>query len=239
MHQALQLDLVAEEIVGHLSPRSACASAGVCSSWKGPSVAVVDAAYEIQFAAAIPCIAARQQLVRLLGAPSKPARAALTWRRCASKRAQKLEMLQSFTDKSIGAARLEGADIFAACKRAMLFSDEPAVSEIPEVERWMGHIVEAVDSGRFEDSVMAWRWFAEHGLLEDGSARWLLELAHSLGNLMAVVPLVTEYPALRKQVEAYAVSLAAHPNLGHIQNHRRLRYLDVRRVLESVGGSNN
>ena len=27
-----------------------------------------------------------------------------------------------------------GSDIFAACKRAVLFSDDPTVSEIPEVE---------------------------------------------------------------------------------------------------------
>jgi hypothetical protein len=235
MHEAIQLDLITAEIVSYLGPESACESACVCDCWKNPSVKVVDAAFETKFAAAIPSVAARQQLVRLLGAPLKPARAALAWRRRAAKRAQKLEMLQSFMDKSIGAAQLEGADIFAACKRAMLFSEDPAVSDMPEVERWMAYIVEAVDSGCFEDSVWAWRWFAEQGLLEDGGARWLLQLAHSLGNIRAAAPLITEYPALRQHLEAYAVSLAARPHLGqYTLHHRRVTNADIRRLLDSI-----
>jgi len=234
MHQVLQLDLVAYEILPHLCPRSACESAAACKAWKEPSLAIVDAAYEVKFASAIPCIAARQQLVRLLGSPVKSARAALEWRRHVAKRGQKLEMLQTGADRLIGAARLEGADVFAACKRAVLSSYEPMVSEIPEVERWMGYIVEAVDNGRFEDSISAWRWFAEHGLLEDGSARWLLELAHSLGDLEACAPLLNEYPALRQQVEAYAVLLRAHPSLGHYTAEKRLRDIDVTRLLNSI-----
>merc|ERR1712094_33950 len=101
----------------------------------------------------------------------------------------------------------------------------------------MAYIVEAVDTGRFEDSMCAWRWFAGHGLLEHGGIRWLLELAHSLGNLKAVAPLLAEYPDLQKQVEAYAISLAAHPRLGqYTLNHRRLTNADVNRLLNSAVG---
>lgn len=233
-----QLDnvIVVLAVVDHIDACSLSATASLCQIWKAPSVARFDAANEGEFVVAIPCLAARQQLLRLLGAPSKPAQASMGWMRRASKRAQRMEMMQSFTHRSICAAKLEGADIFAACKRAMLFSDEPAESGIAreEVERWMCCIVEAVDSGHFEDSVQAWRWFAEHEVLQDGSARWLLELAHSLGNLGAAAPLIAEYPALRKQVEAYAVLLEANPNLGQYTTYpnRRLAAKDVKRLLE-------
>lgn len=205
-------------------------------------MALVDAAYDKEFIAVFSCKAARQQLMRLLGNPTKPARAALAWRRQATKRGQKLEMLQGFTDRGISAARLEGPDIFAACKRAMLFSEEPAAAVPPEVERWMAHIVEAVESGQFKDSVQAWRWFADRELLSDGGARWILELAHSLGNLNDAVPLIVEYPAVRAQVEAYAASLAKDPNLGQYsdgatEGSRRLRDRDVKQLMRRVAAS--
>jgi len=106
----------------------------------------------------------------------------------------------------------------------------------------MAHIVEAVDSGHFQDSVFAWKWFAEQGLLSDGGARWLVELAHALGNILDAAPLVAKYPAVRKQVEAYAASLAADPKLGQYTSlaesngfpFRSLRDRDVRSLLESI-----
>lgn len=234
MHKSLHLDIVVSEVMGYLSPESACESASVHRCWRDPATASVDTAYKAEFAAAFPCAAARHQLVRLLGAPMKPARAALAWRRRALKHARKLEMLQSaFTHTSIGAARLEGSDIFAACKRAVLFSDEP---DVPEVKRWMAHIVEAVESRDFEHSMPAWRWFAEHGLLADGGARWLVELAHALGNMRDAAPIIAEYPEVRRQVEAYAASLTVQPNLGRytFTHYGCLRDRDVRRLLASA-----
>jgi hypothetical protein len=203
-----------------------------------PSVEVVEAAYETEFEAAMPCLAARKHLIRLLGCPSKSAKVAMEWRKQAAKRAQKLEMMQGFIDKSIGAARLEGGNIFAACKRALLFSEEdlPSCGATREVEQWMKHIVEAVDSGCFEDSIPAWRWFAEHELFEDGSVRWIVELAHSLESMKVVASLACEFPMLREKVKAYAISLAANPNLGQYtyEGRGRVRDRDVQRLLEAM-----
>lgn len=242
MCESVVLDDIDPEILRQLSPRSASACATVCKSWMEPAVEIVQAAYEAEFEAAMPCLAARKHLVRLLGCPSKSAKAAFEWRKQTAKRAQKLEMLQGGggcnIDKSIGAARLEGGNIFAACKRAMLCSEEdliPSRGANGEVEQWMKHIVEAVDSRCFKDSLPAWRWFAQHELLEDGSVRWIVELAHSLDTMKDVASLVREFPMLREQVEAYAISLTEDPKLGMYSHDRgRIRDRDVHRLLETI-----
>lgn len=231
------LEGVTPKILAHLSPRSASSSASVFVGWRHAAENALESAYENEFMQAFPGSAVQGQVVRLLGCPAKPARLALAWRKRATSRAQKWAMLQGFENRAIAAARLEGFDVFAACKRAVLLcEEEPAGSEETEAEKekWMNHIVEAVESGRFEFSIPGWEWLATRGILQDESVRWILELAHSLSSLRDVAPLLSKYPALLEHVGIYAVQLKEDPRLGHYGSELAIKERDVRRLLDRV-----
>jgi len=146
---------------------------------------------------------------------------------------------QSWKDtyRSIGAAMLEGDDVFAACKRAIILCEGAEMDiESKELEQWMAHVVEAIESGDFEDSVPAWVWLAERNFLDDGGVRWVFELAHFLssGSLRPAMPLLKKFPSLHHQAKMYADALKTNPAMGQYDKGpecKVIREQDVQRLL--------
>lgn len=204
-------------------------------------------ACEKKLADILPNAAARGQLQRALcpnvQAGSRDAAGmyqVVKWLSSTAKRSGQMQMLQSWSvHRVIGAAQLEGCDVFAACKRALLLCEDESLinAENKELEHWMSHIVEAVESGNFEDSLPAWFWLAEHDFLDDGGIRWIFELAHSLcsGSLRSVKPLLNQFPTLHHQAQTYADTLKSDPRVGQYSE-GSVKEQDVRRLLSQCGG---
>jgi hypothetical protein len=161
----------------------------------------------------------------------------------AEKRAQEIALYEQIGNRAksmhpwIQSSTLDGSDVYAACKRAMILSQDPATVN-DEVERWMVYIVEAVESDNFDVSVPAWEWFAENGVLDEGHAFWLLQLAHSLGALRSTIPLIRAYPRLAELIDGVANAIAKDSALGSYSiNMRRIKEPDLRRLLSSAESS--
>eukprot|EP00746_Dinoflagellata_sp_MGD_P122333 gnl/MRDRNA2_/MRDRNA2_57252_c0_seq2.p1 gnl/MRDRNA2_/MRDRNA2_57252_c0~~gnl/MRDRNA2_/MRDRNA2_57252_c0_seq2.p1 ORF type:complete len:280 (-),score=56.61 gnl/MRDRNA2_/MRDRNA2_57252_c0_seq2:80-859(-) len=258
MHQTLFLDEIVTLSPGHICLRSCSACAAVCREWKRPAMQAANLACESKLAKIIPSFAARTQLQRALGNKTEekaeaelgdaedvslaPPYQVLRWLSSASKRSGQMAMLQSWSvHRSIGAAMLEGDDVFAACKRTLLLAEETeGNTNNKEVELWMANVVEAVESSNFEDSIPAWMWLAERNFLSGGGVRWVFELAHFLssGSLRPAKSLLKKFPSLQHEAQLYANTLKAHPAVGQYSKEQEcmvIRETDVRRLLTQCG----
>jgi hypothetical protein len=242
MDEHLQ-DIFAFSLASCLRLHSDAPVAAVCK--KFAQVAEVSA--KTQLAIAMPSTAARTQLARLLGS-NVTARECLLWERSAAKRSMQIEVLEQIRNTSrsmhtwVGGASITSGDVFAACKRAALLSENPATLSA-EVELWMLHIVEAIETDIFDVSLPAWQSFAEQGLLDEGHTFWLLQLAHSLDALNLVVPVLKAYPTLLEHAATISGKLSKTPSMGRYSNHHcRLKDKDIQRVIQKAqtqGGSSD
>lgn len=154
------------------------------------------------------------------------------------RRAQDIEAITSIRNQVmhswIGSASIDGSDVFAACKRAMLVGESPA-AVTDELEFWMQYIVDAIESNHFELSIPAWQGFARQGMLGQGYTLYLLQLAHALERLSSVVPLLRAHPELLEHTNALADMLVKNPLMGSYGlQHCRLKERDLRRLLSKA-----
>jgi len=228
------LDVVAITLTSHLSPANYAPLAASCSH----CAIIAETAAEKQLAATLPCRAARAQLMRLLGSNGK-ARPCMLWRTRGMKREQDIAGLQSVSRNMvmhpwIGSAQIDGPDVFAACKRAMLVSETPVVVT-GELEAWMQYVVDAIENNRFELSIPAWQRFAEQEVLDQGGTFYLFQLAHALEALPATIPLLNAFPQLLEHTNTLANMLATTPSMGgYGPQHCRVKERDLRRLLSKA-----
>lgn len=185
---------------------------------------------------AIPSAAARAQLSRLLNANDRT-RGCLLWKMFAERRVRQIEVMEQIGNVAksmhtwISSASITAGDVFAACKRAMLLCGDP-LTITPEVEIWMMYIVEAVDSDCFENSLPAWQWFVEHGVLDEGHVLWLLQLAHALDDLSSATVLLNTCPEIAEHAVMIARKLSSEPSLGKYGScHSRMKDKDIQRLI--------
>jgi hypothetical protein len=228
-------DLLALSLVSYLPLNNHAHCAAVSQSFAKAAELVA----KRELAVVIPCSAARAQISRLLNAGGK-ARGCLFWRSTAEKHAREMELLEQIGNRAkamhpwIGSANISAGDVFAACKRAMLLSEDPSTVNA-EVERWMVYIVDAVERDCFEVSIPAWQWFVESSVLDEGHAFWMCQLAHALEVPSSIIPLLKNYPTIADHVAAIADRLSVEPSLGKYGTHfRRIKDQDLRKLLKKA-----
>lgn len=225
-------------VLSQLSPRSCAPCAASCHEM----AALTENLSESRLLTYQPCMAVHSQVNRLLGGST--ARGRLLWRSQALKRAEEMVMIQTIGNRAIAmhpwiaGACIDGSDVFAACKRALLLSGDPA-TVTDEVERWMVCMIEAVEHNTFEASIPIWVYFAEQHLFDLDHTYWLLQLAHSLEAVLKVAPILKSCPSIVHQVRTIADILHADASAGkYSKHHSRLKEKDLRRLLSSSESHN-
>jgi len=167
----------------------------------------------------------------------------IQWAIEAEKLGPPLERLLTFIPMPVAAAHLEGDDVFAQCKRALVSSQMSfqEAAKAPRVGMWMACVLEAIEGKDLELALPVWEediLVSQHqapaGIYE--GVRWLVQLAHYLEDLPRLAVILRGFPIALQAVAEYAKQLEASPSLGcfpHVD--RPLRSSNLLRLLNRAG----